>query len=72
MQKDSTELLVEKLARMKEDIAQAITKQSFAPELFTYYKEFSFDTLRYENYRKGRISINLGSINSIARLLEII
>lgn len=72
MQKGNTEQLVEKLASMKEDIAQAITKQSFAPELFTYYKEFSFDTLRYESYRKGRIAINLGSVCSIARLLEII
>lgn len=64
--------VVEKLAWLKEDIAQAIIKQTFAPELFTYYKEFSFDTLRYENYRRGRTAINLGSVFSIARLLEII
>lgn len=72
MLKGNTEESVQKLAAMKEDIAQAIVRQSFAPELFTYYKEFSFDTLRYENYRRGRIAINLGSVYSIARLLEII
>ena len=72
MQEGNTVDVVEKLANMKEDIAQAIVRQTFAPELFTYYKEFSFDTLRYENYRRGRIVINLGSVYSIARLLEII
>ena len=72
MQEGNAVEVVEKLLSMKEDIAKAIVRQTFAPELFTYYKEFSFDTLRYENYRRGRIVINLGSVYSIARLLEII
>lgn len=61
-----------KLRNLKETIKETILQGTFCLPLYTFTKEFSFDSLRYENIPKKRIAFNLETVSCLARLLEIV